>query len=121
MRAVTPLLLLVLLCGCVSERAWWRPGDTARDPVLTDPEANPWIYPGIHRVSGMDRETAEQAYRAGWEAGLRHGRFPAPSRLSGAEQDVWERAYQQGVFAGAAYSDGRDGRWITDQLDRDGW
>lgn len=120
MRTVT-LLLLLLLCGCVSERAWWTMDHTDRDPVLTDPEDNPWIYPGVYRASGVHRELAEQAYRAGWEAGLRHGRAPAPSRLSGGAQDVWEKAYQQGVFAGTAYSEGRDGQWITGQLDRDEW
>lgn len=120
MRTVT-LLLLLVLCGCASQRAWWEFGQTARDPVLTDPEDNPWIYPGILRVSGMHRELAERAYRAGWEAGLRQGRYPPPSRLNGPALDVWEKAYRQGVFAGAAYSRGRDGQWITDQLDRDGW
>ena len=126
MRAATALLLLAAAYGCVSGQTSRVDHQATRDPVLTDPENNPWIYPGLRRTVGIDTKLAEEAYREGWEIGLRHGneavgtRPVAPFLLSRSERHAWEKAFEQGIFAGAAFRKGHDGRWITEQLDGQG-
>lgn len=120
-------MLFVLVCGCVTDHARWVDDQATRDPVLTDPERTPWIYPGVRKTVRIYRKLAEQAYREGWEIGLRHGndavgtRSVAPFHLNGPERQAWEKAFQQGVFAGAGFRNGHDGAWVTEQLDRQRW
>ena len=115
MKSFALSLFLLLTCGCMNP-----PQQTARDPVLADPENNPWIYSGLNKASGIDPQLAEQAYREGWQVGLRQGRsaVTVPCQRYTPEQRALEKAYRQGVFAGAAFRDGDTGEQISDQLDR---